>query len=270
MTNKDIIKKQNELVECNSAFVLATIVQMKGSVPGKAGFKMLVEPNGKSYGTVGGGAIEEKIKKDAVEQLSANENTLREYLLSDKVESTNTDAVIVDMMCHGKIWVFYEVFGDQPNVYVFGGGHVGSAVLKVLADLAYYKVLIDNREEFANKNTISNAVVHSDYIEYVKSFNPKENSYVLVLTHGHEFDYEILKTIYERKLTLNYVGAIASKSKAKAMIEKLKSELGDEIDLSNLHAPIGLKIGGSTAEEIAISIAAELQAVRYERISLFD
>ena len=83
------------------------------------------------------------------------------------------------------------------------------------------------------------------------------------MTQGHNYDYEILKVLYKRKLTLRYIGVIASKSKSAGLIKKLKQDFGDNIDLSNLYTPIGLKIGGSTEKEIALSIASELQAIRH-------
>lgn len=100
----------------------------------------------------------------------------------------------------------------------------------------------------------------------MNEFTPPPKSFAVILTHGHKSDYEILKSIYERQLDFKYVGVIASKSKASAMIHDLKEDLSNDIDLSNLHMPIGLKIGGNTAEEIALSIAAEMQSIKYSQL----
>ncbi len=96
---------------------------------------------------------------------------------------------------------------------------------------------------------------------------PPDDSYFIILTHGHAYDYEIAKNIYLKKRNFPYVGVIASKSKAAGIVNKIKEELGKDIDLSNFHSPVGLKIGGSTAEEIALGIAAEIQSVYYKRLS---
>ncbi|MFH1197008.1 MAG: XdhC/CoxI family protein [bacterium] len=259
----DIIKKIAELSESNNSFVLATVVNIEGSVPGKIGFKLITKSDGTTFGTIGGGAIEKKVIEESLNRISSRESGTKEYLLSDKLTVVSGDEEVVPMMCSGKVWIYFEVFGATQEVYIFGGGHVGSALLYFLSKLNYYTTLIDNRIEFANKekNPFAAKIICSDYIEYAKSFNPKPESYFVILTHGHVFDYKILKTICERKIEAKYIGVIGSRTKSAGMIKKLKEELGDDIDLSKLHTPVGLQIGGSTAEEIALSIAAEIQSI---------
>ena len=155
----------------------------------------------------------------------------------------------------------------KPEVYIFGGGHVGQALLRILPNLGYHIKLIDNRKEFCNSNIAPGAdeYICNDYIDYLEKFSPDENSYLISLKHGHSFDYEILKKIYSRKLKVKYLGVIASKSKSKELKEKLIEEIGINLNFENLHSPIGLKIGGDSADEIALSIAAELQSIRYSK-----
>ncbi|MCK5087146.1 MAG: XdhC family protein, partial [Melioribacteraceae bacterium] len=83
------------------------------------------------------------------------------------------------------------------------------------------------------------------------------------LTHGHNYDYIIMKELYERNIEAKYIGIIASNNKAAELKGKLKNDLGENINLDILHTPIGLPIGGDSASEIALSIAAEIQLVRY-------
>ncbi|MBN1300102.1 MAG: XdhC family protein [Melioribacteraceae bacterium] len=261
----EIMKKAGELIETNSTFVMATVVESKGSSPGKPGFKMLILPDKKTMGTVGGGAIEVKVKEDAICLMNLGENKLKEYYLNSNREVINNGAEIVPMACNGEMKVYYETFGKTPNVFVFGGGHVGQALIKILSGIGYYVVLIDNREEYADKNTnpLANKIILNDYQKYADEFEPPENSFVLLLTHGHKYDYEVLRTLILRKLKLKYIGVIGSKSKAAKMRKDLKKDLSFTFDESIIHSPIGLKIGGDSAAEIAISIAAEMQAVRY-------
>jgi len=143
---------------------------------------------------------------------------------------------------------------------------VGRALIHHLSPLNYHIVLIDNREEYANEieNPFANEIEFMDYLEYAERFNPVNDEFAVILTHGHKFDYGILKILYERKLNFKYVGVISSKSKAQNMKTKLKEDLGEGLDISNLHSPIGLKIGGDSAHEIAVSITAEIQKTRYE------
>ena len=260
-----IYEEVTRLEQENRPFVLATVVEQKGSVPGKVGFKMLVREDGSISGTVGGGAIEKEVIREALQRLRENRSGLQEYLLSKNKTEAPGDARVVPMMCNGKVWVYYEVHGSLPTVYVFGGGHVGQALLYFLKPLGYHRVLIDNREEFANpeKNPHASEWIFSDYEKYARGFQPAPGSFAVILTHGHVHDHAIARAIFERRLDLAYVGVIASRNKAASLRKYLQEELGKEVDLSRLHSPVGLNIGGTTATEIALSIAAEIQAVRY-------
>ena len=260
-------KKILELIETNKTFVVATVVESTGSAPGKSGFKIIVDSSGQSFGTVGGGAIEFEVIENCKRILENGENKFQRYLLSQKGNSANNNVKVVPMMCNGKESIFYEVYRMKPEVYIFGGGHVGQALLRILQNLGYHIKLIDNREEFSNSKVAPGAdeYITADYIEYTGNFEPPEDSFLISLTHGHSFDYEILNKIYSRKLEVKYIGVIASKSKGKQLKDKLLSEVNSDIDFSKLHTPIGLRIGGDSADEIALSIAAELQTVRYSK-----
>ena len=254
-----------ELEKSNKSFVIATVVNTSGSAPGKVGFKMLIKNDSSTIGTVGGGAIEVEVIKEAVKRISIGESGTKEYLLSDNESLENNNATVVPMKCSGQATIYYEVHGNLTTVYIFGGGHVGHALLYYLSPLNYHTVLIDNRKEFASaeKNSFAKEIINKEYLEFAGEFNPSPHSFAVILTHSHKYDYEILKSIYERKLDFKYIGVIASKSKASSMIHMLKEELSSNIDLSNLHTPVGLKIGGNSAEEIALAIAAEIQSVKY-------
>lgn len=267
----DIFEKTIELKKSNNSFVIATVVKATGSTPGKVGFKMIVEKDLKTTGTVGGGAIEMLVKEEAIERLQKNNNGLAEYILTDKANEENTNGSVVQMSCEGKIWIYYECISELPIVYVFGGGHVGNALLYHLKPLGFHTILIDNRETLASKEKNPDAAenIFSDYLEFAKNFNPSENSYVVILTQQHIYDYDVAKILYQRKLKLKYIGIIASKSKAAGIKSKLIKELVD-VNLSNLHTPIGLNIGGDSASEIALTIAAQIQMTRYEKKDIFS
>jgi len=262
----NIIQKIFEMNQENRPFVVATVIEAKGSAPGKVGFKMIVEADRNISGTVGGGAIEERVKDDALQALSEGKSITKEYLLSDKVEEKDNDITVVPMKCQGKVTLFYEVYNSLPTAYIFGGGHVGQALLNVMKNLNYYSILVDNRKEFADnkKNRSASKIIHTDYIEYSNNFNPSKDSFIVILTHGHSYDYEILHALYKRNIEVRYIGAIASANKARELKLKLVKELGESIDVEKIHAPIGLKIGGTTAAEIAVSIVAEMQSIRYQ------
>jgi xanthine dehydrogenase accessory factor len=253
----------------NKSFTLATVIETEGSVPGKVGFKMVITEDGKHHGTVGGGELELSVVKEGLKRIAGNESGTQSYELTSGSSSKSENTVTkIPMSCEGRASIYFEVHKQKPTVYVFGGGHVGRALLYMLAPLDYHICLIDNREHIANREHHPNAteIVHSGYPEYAEQFEPPPKSFVVVLTQGHQFDYDILKAIYQRKLDVSYIGIIASKSKAFTMIKNLKNEFGNHVDTSRLSTPVGLKIGGNTAAEIALSIAAEIQSVRYNKI----
>lgn len=270
MKSLNIHSKILELNKLNFSFVLATIIKSSGSVPGKTGFKMIIEKKGNCFGTVGGGAIEKQVIDDAQEILKKGKNEIRDYLLSDKIKKSDkkNSTTIVPMKCNGKVSIFYEVYGQKSKVFIFGGGHVGNALLYSLKPLPFFTVLIDNRTEFANKeiNADADEINHADYEEYAKKFKPAEDDFVVIVTHGHNFDFKILKILYERKLDLKYIGLIASQSKAREMITGIKKAFGKKINTDSIYSPIGLKIGGDSPSEIALSIAAEIQSVKNNKI----
>jgi xanthine dehydrogenase accessory factor len=260
-----IHEKILELQRNNKSFCLATVIQTKGSAPGKVGFKMITTADEKTIGTVGGGAIEMEIKKESLLRIASGESGTKEYLLSSDPKLLKKVTNAVPMSCNGTITIFYEVFGKLPVVYLFGGGHVGQAVQHFLKPLGYYIILVDNRNEILTQqeNSLANEKILSDYSTFIKNNNFPDDAYFVILTHGHKFDYEIIKGLFKKKVKSNYFGIIASKNKAHEMKEKLHKDFGNKLDFSNLYTPIGLKIGGNSAAEIALSIAAEIQSIRY-------
>jgi xanthine dehydrogenase accessory factor len=264
-----IYEKLVELDTNNHSFVLVSVVNTSGSVPGKVGFKMVVDLDGETFGTVGGGEIEKRVTKEAILRLEQNQSGLKEYLLQETVpeKSLERDVEIVPMMCNGKVWIYYDVNINRTPIYIFGGGHVGQAVCYFLTKLNYYITLIDNREEFVSqeKNPFCQKRVLSEYTQFSREFQPSKDSFVVIMTQGHRFDYEVLKILYERQLNLKYIGVIASKAKAASLIKQLNESYGSSINLSNLYTPIGLDIGGSSESEIALSIVSQIQAIRFKK-----
>jgi xanthine dehydrogenase accessory factor len=265
----DLFERITELSRQHSPFALATVVKTGGSVPGKVGFKILVEKDGRTSGTVGGGALEKTIIEECLSRIESRTSGLQDYILTEKKDiiQKGGNTRVIPMMCEGKVTIFYDIKPAAACVYLFGGGHVGHALSFFLARLDLHVILIDNREEFANpvQNPHAHNIICRDYLEYSGEFNPPADSYAIIMTHGHQYDYQILKTLLERKLALKYIGVIASRSKASQLKAKLRTDLGDKFDLSQVFTPIGLDIGGDSETEIALSIAAEIQAIRHNR-----
>lgn len=254
-----ILEKSLELKKANVPFVTATVINAEGSTPAKIGSKMLVESDGKIIGTVGGGSLEKMVIQECLFAFDAVTNFSKVYDLSDTSEQNSLDT---GMICGGSATVFFEVTIPRKKIYIFGGGHVSQALEKVIPKEKYSIIIIDNRREFAAKtlHTHADEVVYSEYISFVKEFHPEENSFIVIVTHGHTHDYEIVSSLYQKKINVRYIGMIGSKKKVMSTVNKIKKELNDP-GLSNLYSPIGLDIGGSSPAEIAISIAAEIMAI---------
>ena len=263
----NIYEKIAELNRKNQPFVLAAIVKTAGSVPGKTGFKILVKEDGTSSGTVGGGELEKRVLEECSSRLEEGESGLQEYVLRERDTGKEKigNAQIIPMMCNGKVWIYYDVVKNRTPVYIFGGGHVGQALCYFLSKLDFQITVIDNREQFVGKekNSYADKLILSEYVGFAREFTPLKNAFTVIMTQGHSYDYDVLRTLYERKLPLKYIGVIASRSKSAGLIKNLKKDFGEDVDTSHLYTPIGIDIGGNTESEIALSIAAEIQAIRF-------
>ena len=148
--------------------------------------------------------------------------------------------------------------GHAGCVYIFGGGHVGCALVPVLATVGFRVVMYDNREELAKKENypMASEVIFGSFSDISGKVALTANDYAVVMTPGHQADYEILSQVLGSDAT--YIGCIGSRTKVAKTRERLKGDGYTEEDIARVHAPIGLPILAETPEEIAISIAAEM------------
>lgn len=232
--------------------VLVTVTEAEGSGPARTGFKLLVTGDGELTGTVGGGALENTAIETAREILRAGRRN--EYLKINLAD--------IGMSCGGRTGLFFEYMGAKKQFVLFGGGHVGRAVTPILESLGYRVTVYDCREnvkEFENLSLGREVVIH-DYedISPVKELACAARN-CLIFTHGHEGDFFVLRQLLQLPPDFEYIGLIGSKRKVAQVIEQLKEE-GIPVP-GYLYAPVGLRIGGDTAAEIAVSIAAEVISV---------
>jgi xanthine dehydrogenase accessory factor len=243
--------------------VLITVVEKEGHGPAVIGTKMLVRRDGQKKGTVGGGALEYAASKHAEKILENKTSGIKKYLLNPDNEIINGDKT--GMLCGGTISLFYEYIGSGDRLYIFGAGHIGKALVYHLKNLNYYITLIDNREGMVETIPGVQRRMTTKYEIAFKDEDVPEAGYFIIASHSHKLDYAILKRIYEANWKPKYIGMVASKRKSPVMIKQLKEELGENIHLDMLYTPVGLNIGGPSPDEIAISIIAELQAIRYNK-----
>ena len=175
----------------------------------------------------------------------------REEIPQDKADYFSAKAVWKD-------GIYVEPLCHAGSVYIFGGGHVGRALVPVLATVGFRVVMYDNREELAKKEhyPMASEVIFGSFSDISGKVALTANDYAVVMTPGHQADYEILSQVLKSSAT--YIGCIGSRTKVAKTRERLKGDGYTEEDIARVHAPIGLPILAETPEEIAISIAAEM------------
>ncbi len=252
----EILIKAVQNQENSIAFIMATVVLGADKTPGRSGFKLLSYPDGSFEGTVGGGKLERMVLEKCNELHSSGENDLVEYKLTE-------DADGIGMICGGVAKVFFEYYAPTRRMYIFGAGHLCRSIIPVLKSIGFYITVIDNRPDYSNKEMLplADVTIASDYIEFLESFNPEKEGAIVIFTHGHRYDFDILDVLCKRDIQVKYVGMIGSKLKVAEAINGIKKKKYKSNLLSRLYAPIGLNIGKETTQEIAIAITAEILAV---------
>jgi xanthine dehydrogenase accessory factor len=163
--------------------------------------------------------------------------------------------------------VFIEPVEPSPELYVFGAGHVGYFVAKMAYDVGFKVHVIDDREKFANTERFGQGIhVEVDKIpDWITAHQLPPTSYAVIVTRGHTYDLDTLRALTASPL--RYLGLIGSKAKVKRIFDQLIEEGLSSDRLKGIHAPIGLDIGAITPQEIAVSILAELIAVKHGKIA---
>jgi len=251
--NQEIFKKINELLDENIEFALLTITKATANSPGRLGFKMLVLKDGTTFGTVGGGELEFQATKEALSSIKEKKSKTIEYNLTPDLK----------MACGGRVELFIEYFEATKKAYLFGGGHMGVDLTPILASLGFRVIVIDNREDYAKSSRFLNVseVINADYLEYAENFKPSESDAVVIFTHGHTYDYDILDILCRRNIDVKYIGVIGAKNKINMIKKKISSSgYGNDL-IDRVYAPIGLNIATKTTPEISVAIAAEIVAV---------
>jgi xanthine dehydrogenase accessory factor len=235
---------------------LVTVVATRGSTPQRVGAKILVYADGRTVGTIGGGCYESDACGKARESLRTRQARLVAYDLSDDVAEDN------GLICGGQMQVFIEPLDPSPAMYLAGAGHVSQHIARAAAMAGFRVHVIDDREKFANQERFPDAAsVTVDAIaDWLARTELPASGYIVVVTRGHTHDLEALRAIAGRPF--RYVGMIGSRTKVAKITEALIEGGVSPEWLRGVHAPIGLRIGAVTPEEIAISIVAEMIAAR--------
>jgi len=247
---KIIFEKLTEVLKQNKTAALATLTQVDGSSPGKEGFMMLVLENGETIGTIGGGNIENIVAKLAKNCIKNRE--------SKKINFNLRDGGNAGMSCGGKNEVFIKVFFSRPKLLIAGGGHIAMELYKLGQSLNFDIIIFDSRPEFCNKERFPNAaeLYAGDIAENLQNYCINENCYIVIVTHGHLFDEVSLRAVIRSNAA--YIGMIGSKKKVPLVYSRLMKEGISKELIKKVYSPIGLKLGGDSPAEIAISIISEI------------
>ena len=254
--NQEVFKALAEALDKGEEVALVTIVSSIGSTPQRVGAKMLVYADGRTVGTIGGGCYENEAFWKAREAIKDRRPVTVKYELNDDF------AQETGLVCGGQMEVFIEPVEAAPEVYVFGAGHVGYFVAKMAHDVGFKVHVVDDREKFASTERFGEGidVVVDEIPAWLASHQLPATSYAVIVTRGHRHDLDALRALTLQNL--RYVGLIGSRAKVKRIYDALREEGITPDALRRVHAPIGLDIGAVTPAEIAVSILAELIAVR--------
>jgi xanthine dehydrogenase accessory factor len=254
----EIFREIAEHLEAGRPFVLATLIKTAGSVPRDVGAKMIVFPDGTISGTIGGGNFEKMVIDDSLALFGGESSSLlKSYLL----EESGPDAT--GMFCGGKAEVFLERFSRPDTLYIFGGGHIGRDLTKIALGFSFRIIVTDDRADILAQyqkpveTILTDAEFNLNFPEVDKS------SYVVIVTHGHKCDREVLAKVINRDCA--YIGMIGSRTKISKTFASLEESGVEKAKLEKVHSPIGLDIGAEGPYEIAVAIAAEIIAAKRKR-----
>ena len=241
---------------------LVMITKADGASPRGEGSMMAVDSGGVVIGgTIGGGAIEEKARHDAVECLKRGRPKIFRYSLDSEAGRDNA----LPMVCGGDVEIFINVFRRKEKLLIVGAGHVALSLYRLARVLDYAVTVIDNREEYAARERFPEAeeVLAGDIASILRTYPVDERTSIVIITHGHHYDQAALEAVIESPA--RYIGMIGSRKKVELCYAALADKGVSRDKLEKVYSPIGLDIGGERPEEIALAILAEIQAVIYGR-----
>ena len=235
---------------------LVTVVGTEGSTPQKAGAKMLVYPDGRIVGTIGGGCVEAEMTWRARQAIESRKPQMASYELT--ADQAGEDGLV----CGGRMQVFIEPVESTPTLCLFGAGHVAQPRARMAKAAGFRVEVVDDRVKFASRDRFPEAdlVLVEEFAAAASRMTLGRNTYAVVVTRGHKGDSEALQSVIGRGL--RYVGLLGSKPKLVHLVAGLQEKGLPPEALGEIRCPLGLEIGAVTPDEIAVSILAEMIAIR--------
>src|SRR5690242_4604851 len=235
---------------------IATIVQVRGSIPSYESAKLLVREDGSMIGTIGGGCVEAEVWNAAREVIETEKPKHLSFNLGQDAAYDN------GLICGGQLDVFVEPVIPPPRAFIFGAGHISKSLSKVASLAGFATIIVDNREAFANRDRFPDAdeIYAEEYEAVFGKLTIRDTSYLIIVTRGHRDDMRVLR--WAVTTPARYIAMIGSKRKVIGVIKELEKEGINRSAFDRVFAPMGFDIGAITPEEIAVSVVAEMIAVR--------
>ncbi|MGH2606932.1 MAG: XdhC family protein [Anaerolineales bacterium] len=251
MTDDSLFTRLADLQRKGECAALATVIRARGSVPRHAGSKMIVYPDGKITGTVGGGEMENRVIEESLSAMQDGEIRILRYELNDPQGGDPG-------VCGGEVEVFVEPILPKPTVIVVGAGHVGQAVAHLAHWLGFRVVVSDDRAEFANPATVPEAdeIVVCPLAELGARTRVDDQTYILLTTRGVPVDIAGLPALLDSPAA--YLGVIGSRRRWEVTVQQLREKGIPEAKIARVTSPMGLELNAETPEEIAVSMMAEI------------
>lgn len=237
----EIIRALEAAIAAQKPALLATVVDVRGASPVKAGAQLVLLADGTQVGTVGGGNLEAAILVDVRETLRCGEPQLSCYSL------TTEGPEAVNALCGGEIRVFLQPYHPPPQLVIVGGGHIGRPLQVMGAEVGFDVITVDVAPDRA-------------VVEKLETVPLREDAYVVLITTDYVADEAALREALVSPA--RYIGMIGSRAKCQTIRNNLRADGYSEEELARVYAPIGLDLGGPTPAEIALAILAEIVAVR--------
>ncbi len=252
------IELLNDFKKKREPIALVTVTKCLGSTPCMVSSRMIVTKKKKIFGTIGGGKLEFLAIDEAI--ISLKENRI--------IELTYTLGPEFEQCCGGKVELIIEPMNKSPELFLFGAGHIGIEICQILKDTPFQVSLIDSRKDWISnldldKSVTSCTVDTNDFKTFKDAVYWGNNCYVLVMTHDHTIDFDIIAMALQNET--KFLGLIGSKTKRVRFNNMLVNELSIKEGMANVVCPIGIDIGGNSPKEIAISIVAQLLKVHHSK-----
>ena len=249
-----ILKRIIKSLDNGKKVAPVTVTEVGGSTPRDAGSLMLVWENGETFGSIGGGKIEYFVIQEAIEALKINKEKMFDHSLTPKGD--------LEMQCGGTAKGFIKIFKPKNKIIIAGGGHVGEKVLELANFLGFRCEVIDDREEYRNKESlkIADELVINSFDKALDQMNVDENTYIVITTKSHVTDIVFVKRAIKTKA--KYIGLIGSKTKQIFVRETLTKEGFTDEEIKRIYGPMGLNVANQMPEEIAVSILSEILMIK--------